>query len=48
MRESLIQIKIGITINVDVRATIKKTNQMCEKKYIFGMLIHVLVKKVNF
>ena len=31
MRESLIQIKIGITINVDVRATIKKTNQMCEK-----------------
>ena len=48
MRESVIQIKIGITINVDVRATTKKNKPNVRKKYIFGMLIHVLVKKVNF
>ena len=41
MVENVIQIKTGITINVDVSA---KTHCVCKKVEI---LVHVLVKMVN-
>ena len=44
--ESVIQIKSGITVNVDVSVKIKK-NIACAKKLIFGILLHVVVKMVN-
>ena len=44
MLESVIQMKKGITINVDVSVKILK-NIMCEKK--FGIMVHVIVKIVN-
>ena len=45
MVENVIQIKIEITINVDVGAKIQE-EIMC-KRIIFGILVHVLVKMVN-
>ena len=39
--ENVIQIKSGITINVDMSLKIKKT-QDCAKKIIFGILLHVV------
>ena len=44
--ESVIQIKIGIMINVDVNIKILK-NIICVEKIIFGILPHVAVKMVN-
>ena len=46
MVEIVIQIKSGITINVDASAKIRE-NIMCAKKITFGILVHVLVKMVN-
>ena len=43
---NVIQIKSGMTINVDTRVKIRK-NIMCTKKIIFGTLPHVAVKMVN-
>ena len=42
MVENVTQIKSGITINVVVSAKIKKN--ICAKKIIFEILLHVLVK----
>ena len=46
MEESVILIKSGIMINVDVSVKIWK-NILCVKKIIFGMLLHAVVKMVN-
>ena len=43
IKESVIQIKSGITINVD--ASLKKIIYV--KNIIFGMLLHVVVKMEN-
>ena len=43
MKENVIQIKGGITINVDVSLK----NVMFVKKNVFGILIHVVVKMEN-
>ena len=43
MVENVTRIKSRIKINVDVSAKIKKKN-MCAKKIIFGILLHVPVK----
>ena len=43
MEENVIQIKSGITINVD--ASVK--NIIYVKKTIFGTLLHVVAKMVN-
>ena len=43
--KSVIQIKFGIMINVDVRAKIQE--KMCVKKVTFGLLLHVIVKMVD-
>ena len=40
MEENVIQINVGITINVDVSVK----NVMYAKKIIFGILLHVVVK----
>ena len=45
MVENIIYIKNGITINAGVSAKIWKN--MCAKKIIFGILLHVIVKMVN-
>ena len=42
MVESVIQIKSGITINVDANA-----KNIYVKKIIFGILLHEVVKMVN-
>ena len=44
--ENVAGIKNGITINVGVSIKIQK-NIVCAKKYIFGILLHVLVKIIN-
>ena len=41
MKENIIQINRGITINVDVSAR----KVMYVKKYIFGILLHVVIKR---
>ena len=46
MEESVILIKSGIMINVDVSVKIWK-NILCVKKIIFGILLHAVVKMVN-
>ena len=46
MVENSIQIKSGITINVDVSGKIQKNNT-CAKNIIFGILLHVVVKIIN-
>ena len=46
MVTNIIQIRSGITINVDVRATIQE-NIMCVKNIILRILVHVLVKIEN-
>ena len=43
MEENIIRINGGITINVDV--TVK--NIMYVKKFIFGILLHLVVKMDN-
>ena len=43
MKENVIQIKRGITINVD--ASVK--NIIYVKKIVFGMLLHLVGKMVN-
>ena len=43
MKESVIQINDGIAINVDVNVK----NIMHEKKIMFGILLHVVVKMEN-
>ena len=45
MEENIIQIKSGITINVDVSVKIWK-NILCLKNVIFGILLYVIVKMV--
>ena len=42
MEENVIQINGGITINVDMSVT-----NMCVKKIMFGILLHVIVKMEN-
>ena len=44
--KNVIQIKSGITINIDVSSKIWK-NIMCAKKIIFGILLHVVAKMAN-
>ena len=44
--KTVIKIKSGITINVDVSAKILKSI-MRAKKIIFGILLYVVVKMVN-
>ena len=46
MVENVIQIKRGITINVDVSKKIRE-NIKCAKKNRFGILVHILVKMVS-
>ena len=46
MVESVIKIKIGITINVDVNIKILK-NIICVEKIVFGILLHVVVIMVS-
>ena len=46
MVENSIQIKSGITINVDVSGKIQKNNT-CAENIIFGILLHVVVKIIN-
>ena len=46
MVESVIQIKSGMTINVNLN-TKTRENIMYVKKIIFRILVHVLVKMVN-
>ena len=46
MVESVIQIKSGMTINVNLNAKTRE-NIMYVKKIIFRILVHVLVKMVN-
>ena len=46
MVENVIQNKSRISINVDVSTEIRENN-MCAKKTIFGILVHVPVKMVN-
>ena len=43
MEENVIQIKGGITVNVDVSLR----NDMYVKKVMFGILLHVAVKMEN-
>ena len=43
MEENIIQINVGITINVDVSVK----NVMHVKRIIFGILLHVVVKMEN-
>ena len=43
MKENVIQINGGITINVDVSVK----NIVHVKKYIFGILLHVVAKMEN-
>ena len=43
MEENIIQIKSGITINVD--ASVK--NMIYMRKNIFGILLHIVSKMVN-
>ena len=43
MVENVIQIKIGIMMNVDASAK----NVIYMKKFIFGILLHVVAKMVN-
>ena len=45
MEENIIQIKSGITINVNVSVKIWK-NILCLKNVIFGILLYVIVKMV--
>ena len=47
MVENVVQIKIGITINICVSAKIQK-NIICAKRIIFGVLLHPVAKMVNF
>ena len=42
MEQNVIQIKCGIMINVDVSA-----KNISVKKFIFGILLHVVAKMVN-
>ena len=46
MLEEVIQIKRGITINVNARVKIQK-HVVCTKKIIFGILLHEVAKMVN-
>ena len=46
MVKNVTRIKIGITINVGASAKIRK-NIMRLKKIIFGILLHIVLKKVN-
>ena len=46
MAANITQIENGITKNGDVSVNIQK-NIKCEKKIIFGILLHVVVKMVN-
>ena len=48
MIENIIQIQIGITINVDASAKIRKKNIVCAKKIAFGILVHILVKNDKY
>ena len=43
MAENIIQINVGVTINVDVSVK----NVMYLKNIIFGILLHVVVKMEN-
>ena len=43
MKENVIQINVGITINADVSVK----NVMYMKKIIFGILLHVAAKMEN-
>ena len=45
MVENVIQIKIGITINVD--SSVKIRRNVCAQNIIFRIAVHVLVKTVN-
>ena len=45
MIDNVIQIKSGIMLNVGVTVKIKK--KMCAKKFIFGILVLILVEMVN-
>ena len=45
MVETVTQIKSEITINVGASVEIQKN--MCAKKIIFRILLHILVKMVN-
>ena len=47
MVESVIQIRRGITINIDASVKIQKKNIFCAKNIKFGILLHVVVKMVN-
>ena len=44
MEENVIHINSGIAINVDVSVK----NRIYVKKIIFGILLHVVAKMVNF
>ena len=44
IKENVIQIKNGITTNVDASA---KKHHICKKNVIFGILLHVVAKMVN-
>ena len=46
MVENVIQIKIEITINVNVSAEILQSI-ICMKKFIFRILVHGLAKMLN-
>ena len=46
MIENTMQFKIGIVINVDVKAKFRE-NIMSVKKIIFGILVHVFAKLKN-
>ena len=41
----MIQIKFGIPLNVDVSA--KSQEKMCEKRVLFEILLHVVLKMVD-
>ena len=48
--KNVIQVKLGISMNVDVSAKVKKKKKkkkMCAKKVIFGILLHIAVKIVG-
>ena len=46
MVDSVIQVKSGITINVDVSVKMEK-NMVRAKEIIFSILLHAVVKMVN-
>ena len=46
MVENVIQIKIGITINLDGNVKMQK-RMVYKKKNLFGILLHVFVKIAN-